>query len=68
MEAVLKEIECGGEAGVRAALADFNDKVRMCVWLAQYVISVQWGFSLVFSQLFSWSKSLGGARLGFITC
>lgn len=31
MEAVLKEIERGEEAGVRAALADFNDKVCGCV-------------------------------------
>lgn len=30
METVLKEIERGREADVRAALANFNDKVCVC--------------------------------------
>ena len=48
MEAVLREIECGREAGVQETLADFNDKVSVlvcvcmsvCVCGISYVVSV----------------------------
>lgn len=38
MEAVLKEIECGEEAGVRTALADFNDKVCVCGYISMWLV------------------------------
>ena len=40
MEAVLKEIESGREAGVRATLMDFNDKVRACVCVCVLCVCV----------------------------
>ena len=68
MEAVLKEIECGREADVRAALANFNDKV--CV-VARSVCSrctmeFQPHSQLPLQLIEKLGRSLG-ARLGFIT-